>query len=348
MEDSTKSSSLINKICVTFGLQEQAQEVVDWAALTLDCESACLFFISFDEINFGILAASPEQSADKSLVNISRYDQVINYLRREKRPISGEVLSSLREFHNFRETLDFIKIELILPLISRQRLIGVLVLGNKRSGHYAKEDCELLDNVAGLISPVMEKEYLREKLIRHQDQLSTLYADIIEKVRIDDLTGLFNRRSFDETIRSEISRYSRYSGVFSLIVSDIDGMKAINDRFGHLAGDEALREIGRVIRNSIRSSDQAFRYGGDEFAILLPNTSRESAGNVAERVRKQIDSMVIIGHERFTISLGLATWPVNGRDVKEIIASADAALYQAKRNGGNRCHFAGVQTDFPD
>jgi diguanylate cyclase (GGDEF)-like protein len=349
MEDNRTSFDLISTICSTFGLQEQAQEVVEWVVKALACESACLFFISFDEVRFSILAnvsdPLPEQQPG---INISRYDPVINYLRREKKLISVRNLSHMHEFNDFSRKLGSIRTELILPLISRQRLIGILVLGSKRSGDYSKDDCELLDNVASLISSGMEKEYLRENLIRHQDQMSTLYSDIIEKVRIDDLTGLFNRRSFDETIRSEVSRCFRYSGVFSLIVSDIDGMKTINDRYGHLAGDEALREIGRVIRNSIRSSDQAFRYGGDEFAILLPNTPIEAAVNVAERVRRQIDSIAETGPERFTISLGLATWPLNGRDVNEMIAAADAALYEAKRNGGNQCQPVGIQPDFAD
>jgi diguanylate cyclase (GGDEF)-like protein len=347
MVDQGKSSSLINVICTTFGLQEQAQEVVDWAGRTLDSKAACLFFISFDEINFGILASISDPSIDHHpSLNISRYDPVVNHLRREKKLISGNILSNLLEFKDFREKLGFINIELISPLISRQKLLGILVLGNKRTGNYSNEDYDLLNNIAGLVAPGLEKEYLREKLIRHQDQLSTLYADIIEKVRIDDLTGLFNRRSFDETIRSEVSRYSRYSGVFSLIVCDIDGMKTVNDRYGHLAGDEALREMGRVIRNSIRSSDQAFRYGGDEFAILLPNTPIGAATNVAERVRKQIDSIAAIGQERFTVSCGISTWPVNGKDVNDIIAAADAALYQSKRNGGNQCQVAQLQREF--
>ena len=158
--------------------------------------------------------------------------------------------------------------------------------------------------------------------------------------RIDGLTGLLNRRSLDEAIASEINRHSRYGGAFSLIVLDLDAFKAFNDNYGHLAGDSLLRKIGSVMRSSIRSADQAFRYGGDEFAILLPNTAISAAEQVAERTRKQVASEMIAGSIAVTISLGCASWPANGRSANEVVAAADAALYQAKQSGGNQSRCA--------
>ena len=119
-------------------------------------------------------------------------------------------------------------------------------------------------------------------------------------------------------------------------MADVDSLKTVNDTYGHLVGDEALRQIGGIIRSMIRISDQAFRYGGDEFAIFLPNTAVDAATRVAERIRKQIALKMMSNRTHVTISLGLAGWPVNGREANEVIAAADAALYQAKRSGGNK------------
>ncbi|GAH05505.1 unnamed protein product, partial [marine sediment metagenome] len=135
---------------------------------------------------------------------------------------------------------------------------------------------------------------------------SRLYAEAEEKARTDELTGLLNRRSLDEMIASEIGRHSRYGGVFSIIILDLDSFKAFNDNYGHLAGDKILRQVGSIMKSTIRGADQAFRYGGDEFAILLPQTTIEAASEVAGRVRQQIASEVKTGRIPITASLGLA------------------------------------------
>ena len=169
---------------------------------------------------------------------------------------------------------------------------------------------------------------------------SRLYAEAEERARVDELTGLLNRRSLDELIASEISRHSRYGGILSIMILDLDSFKAFNDNYGHLAGDKLLRGIGSILKSSIRSTDQAFRYGGDEFAILLPNTAIDAASQVAERVRNRVASQAESGSVLITVSLGLANWPADGIGPNEVIAAADAALYHAKRGGGNRSHCA--------
>ncbi len=120
---------------------------------------------------------------------------------------------------------------------------------------------------------------------------------------------------------------------------DLDSLKTFNDNYGHVAGDKLLKEIGGIMMNSIRGSDQAFRHGGDEFAILLPETNIESAQGVAERVRKRI-AIELESPALITASLGIASWPTNGTRANELIAAADTALYQAKRSGGNQSRCA--------
>lgn len=209
-----------------------------------------------------------------------------------------------------------------LPLNTGDKVIGSLVIASTKPHAYQQSDIIFLEQLASQIAAPIEN--------------ARLYTEVEEKARIDDLTGLLNRRSLDEIIVIEISRHSRYGGVFSLISLDIDSLKAVNDQHGHLAGDRIIREVGHILRKSIRIADQAFRYGGDEFAILLPNTSVDSARKVAERIRKQISSTITSEDIHITVSIGLACWPANGKEVTDIISNADAALYQAKRSGGNR------------
>ena len=166
-----------------------------------------------------------------------------------------------------------------------------------------------------------------------------LYARAEAKARIDELTGLLNRRTLDEMIDDEISRHSRYGGVFSLAILDLDSFKTYNDTYGHPEGDILLRQVGQVIKGAIRTADRAFRYGGDEFAILLPQTSIDDALQVTERVRDRISSDINSGDIRVTASIGLANWPDDGVSHTDIIAAADVTLYRAKRSGGNQSFY---------
>ena len=156
-----------------------------------------------------------------------------------------------------------------LPLLISNQVIGTLIVASRKPDAYTPKHSNLLEQLASQIAMPIEN--------------ARLYAKSERLARVDSLTGLLNRRSLDETLPSEIGRHSRYGGIFSLIILDIDSLKTVNDNFGHLAGDELLRQIGAVIKNVIRESDQAFRYGGDEFAILI--TANPSRG-CSESCRK--------------------------------------------------------------
>ena len=209
-----------------------------------------------------------------------------------------------------------------LPLIAKGKAIGSLIVASRQPNAYSQRQIMLLEQLASQIAMPVET--------------SRLYAEAEEKAHVDELTGLLNRRSLDELINSEINRHSRYGGVFSIIILDLDSFKAFNDNYGHLAGDKLLKQIGDIMKNAIRNADQAFRFGGDEFAILLPETNIKAAYEVAERVCRRIASVVKADHVPVTASLGLASWPVDGMELNEVIAAADTALYQAKRSGGNQ------------
>jgi diguanylate cyclase (GGDEF)-like protein len=156
----------------------------------------------------------------------------------------------------------------------------------------------------------------------------------------DGLTGLYNRRAFEEHLAHALAAEDRRSqGRFVLLLLDIDHFKKLNDTYGHPAGDAALRNTARVIQRQIRSADVPARFGGEEFAVIMPATDEPGALRVAERVRRALekDQIVFEGARiQVTASLGVACWPRDARDAAAVVAAADRALYAAKANGRNR------------
>ena len=150
----------------------------------------------------------------------------------------------------------------------------------------------------------------------------------------DSLTGLANRRLFDESLQREVARAQRLATPLSLLVLDVDHFKQVNDTYGHQTGDAVLREVADALVANTKNYDVAARYGGDEFVVLLPGCSRDDALRVAERVRHGIARAV--GEAPVTISAGVATVPDNATDAERLMAAADAALYDAKRTGRDR------------
>jgi diguanylate cyclase (GGDEF)-like protein len=156
----------------------------------------------------------------------------------------------------------------------------------------------------------------------------------------DGLTGLYNRRAFDEMLRRTLAAEDRRGGGrFSLLLLDVDNFKKLNDTYGHPAGDAALRNIARTLQRVVRAADIPARHGGEEFAVIMPDTDEEGALKTGERLRHAIekDELIFEGARIFsTASLGLAEWPRHGRELAELLAAADRALYAAKEAGRNR------------
>ncbi len=221
-----------------------------------------------------------------------------------------------------------------LPLVSGGRSIGSLTVASNQPGAYNMRQVRLLEQLASHITTPIEN--------------SQLYHQAREKARVDELTTLFNRRHFDERLKEEITRQARYGGTFSLLMLDLDAFKVYNDIFGHPAGDQLLREVSTLIKGSIRTSDQAFRYGGDEFAVILPHIDTESAYHVAERVRQSIAHQMQLASTGVAASIGVANCPEDGTTPADLVTVADTALYYAKYNGGNRTYLpAKVRSTLP-
>lgn len=230
-------------------------------------------------------------------------------LEKSKKHIDSLVLAGLRSMVFF-------------PLIFKGEVIGILTLGNKNQRPYDQVQLDLLEHLASQISSSVAN--------------SQLYRSSENRARIDELTGLLNRRNFDESLNHEVQRDSRFGNSFSLIMLDLDNFKGYNDTLGHVNGDKLLKRLARIIQTKTRDVDTCFRYGGDEFAVILPNTALDAAYVVAERVRESIAQKMQQENIGVRVSLGVASWPNDGLTPQDLINAADQALYYVKRTGGNR------------
>jgi len=167
-----------------------------------------------------------------------------------------------------------------------------------------------------------------------------LYDELQKMAITDGLTGLFNHRHFFSQLESEFKRSVRYSYPLSLIMVDIDYFKQFNDTYGHLKGDDALRQVGDLVMHAVRETDVVARYGGEEFAAILPLCHESTAVEVAERLRQTIEASHIgggNGGKPLTVSVGICTAPQHASTYEELVRRADDAMYASKREGRNRC-----------
>jgi len=286
---------------------------VDWATIAL---------IEGDELRFEVLSTelgSAWQAGEKIPLEGTGTEWVAE---RKKALFEPDLAKNRRFWTGDAHLKQGIRSIVYLPLVVKGEAIGSLIVASSQPNAYTPSQVHLLESLASQIAMPVEN--------------SRLYAKAEQRARVDELTGLFNRRHFDERLGEEIDRHSRYGGMLSLIFLDLDFFKAYNDKHGHLAGDKVLALIGQLIEKSIRNIDIAFRYGGDEFAVLLPQSGVDEAFVVAERVRTKIASEMRKKKFRITISIGLASWPSDGVTPDGLINAADKALYYTKQTGGNR------------
>jgi two-component system, cell cycle response regulator len=209
-----------------------------------------------------------------------------------------------------------------VPLTAARETFGTLVLLGE---HFSEEDRIAAVSLAGHASVALDNARLHRMVER--------------QALVDGLTGLANRRHLDQELAADLARAERASGSVSLILADLDDFKRVNDEHGHACGDTVLREFAGLMNDVVREGDTAGRWGGEEFALLLPDTALDGAKRVAERLRQALEERVILSPEgeplHVTVSLGVAAYPdLGGR--AELVAAADEALYRAKRAGKNQ------------
>jgi diguanylate cyclase (GGDEF)-like protein len=224
---------------------------------------------------------------------------------------------------------------LALPLKASTRTLGALMLMGRRGAFDATASRVLgvlANQAAAALSTIQMKDRIRDMAMR------------------DGLTGLYNRRAFDEQLRHAVGYADRQKGPLGLVLLDIDHFKRLNDTFGHPAGDAALRHTAHVVEDHLRRADEAARFGGEEFALILPGTDEAGTVRLAERVRGAVEKAQLVfegARLSVTVSLGVAVWPSDGEDEEALIAAADRALYAAKEAGRNRVATASRRPPYP-
>lgn len=224
------------------------------------------------------------------------------------------------------EIQEEVKSFMAIPLISRGSVIGLMEAHSTRIGAFLDQDEKIFSILGGSAALAIENARLHQKTQ--------------ELTVVDDLTGLFNYRYFSRKLGGEVMRAQRYQLPLSLIMIDIDWFKKCNDTYGHLFGNLVLRDLARRTRESVREVDVVCRYGGEEFAVILPQTKKEDAQMIGERIRHRVESADFVSETKdsrvkITVSLGVASFPENGRTSKELIERVDQALYLAKGKGKN-------------
>jgi diguanylate cyclase (GGDEF)-like protein len=310
-------TSLISHEAVLDEILRQVQRIVPYstANITLleDDTLRVAHWRGYEEFGGEELVSSLVQTLDDLTVDIdaiqSRQPLVIADTRQEPRWVVFDETAWIRSY-------------LAIPICLHDCVLGLLRLDSDTPGGFSAEDARRLQPLVNAAAIAMEN--------------ARLFGEVQRLAITDGLTGTYNRRHFFELAEQELNRARRFGHPVSAILLDVDRFKQVNDTHGHAAGDQVLRSVAERCDESIRDIDILGRYGGEEFAIILPATDLSGARNVAERIRQCISDVPVLtdwGDITITVSVGVAS---NGQGVAALLNHADAAMYAAKQDGRNR------------
>jgi len=328
---SARLVSMISDLSLVNSRQELYRQILEMSAELLMATSGSLMLLNENDGTLKIAAAKGMTSSLAKTMSVaygegiagrvakSGFPMLVNDIERDKRVAA-------KNRPRFK-TKSFIS----LPLEVEDRLIGVLNLADKSNNtNFTEVDLNLIKTFTNHAVLMIDRAATLEK------------AGQFEQLAITDpLTGLYNRRLLENRLQEEFSRSERQQQNFCIILADLDNFKVYNDICGHLAGDNALRKTADLLRRTAREMDIVTRYGGEEFCLILPGIGKKESVFVGDRIRRAIETESFPGEShlplgRLTISLGIATFPVDGVTTNELIHAADLALYRAKALGRNR------------
>ena len=323
-------------------LETLCSRLVSLTSAAMGTTRACLLMPHGSKKKFNLVASTTTDIEDDVMLDAD--SAIVRWLKRHDRPLWRSDLDfnpplaavTTKE----RNMLERIGADLLVPFKYGEKLNGVLILSPKLSEEpYGADDIATLMVLARHASTAIENAHL--------------YAQSQQMAMIDELTGLYNRRHFYEMLDAEMSRTQRYGHSFSLVMLDLDGFKEYNDRFGHASGDAVLQSFTQTLKSTLRKSETAFRYGGDEFTIILPATDVDKAKKATERIRSKwlhvIEAHYPTPETPIGFSVGIAQFPEHAETADSLVFLADTALYYAKREGGYRATLVSeLETISPD
>lgn len=223
----------------------------------------------------------------------------------------------------------------LVPLLVRGEVKGILKVHGRRRAMFDDKEVVSIQALAGHVALAVEN--------------ARMYERTRQMALTDMLTGLYNRHHFYQELERELLRCQRYHHQMTLLMCDLDKFKQYNDRYGHVAGDDLLRNLADTLLRMVRKSDLTFRYGGEEFALILPETPHIYGMDMAERLRAAIQDHVFLNYKdgqatHITISIGVATYPDQAQDVEGLVDAADRALFKAKESRNRVCSIANIRT----
>ncbi len=309
------------KISAVLNLEDLLKLILSKYIETIGADRASVML--FDEETGKLTASIAKVSAS----DLESYDVDVNeglsgHVYQTGRPLlikdaqNSEILRKFKKGDIYPGTL------ISVPLIVKERIIGVVNATKSVPDYFSDREFSLFNSLSV------------------QGAIAIDNAILYKLAITDGLTKLYLHRYFQQRLSNELSRSERYGYKFSLILTDIDHFKKFNDTYGHQVGDQVLREVARLVQQSVREVDIVARYGGEEFIVICPEKSNEETVVPAERIRKAVESYdfrVNGAHVPITISLGVSEFPSDSKDKKDLIECADIALYSSKQNGRNRC-----------
>lgn len=312
----------------TLELDTLFERVINALSDLLDCEMASLLLYDSKKKELEVTHTLGIDRDTLKDIHFSLNEGVSGEVARSHQTIYVKNLQEDRRYLKYKGALPADGSMLSMPLLFKNRLCGVLNLHRSEIDGFDEDGIKLARAVTNQVAVAVEN--------------TRLYEQAKQKSMTDDLTGLANRRHFDDILQREIVHTKRYSTDISMIIADIDHFKKYNDTHGHIQGDIALKKVADLLLQNTRGIDLVARFGGEEFVILLPKTSVAGAKITAEKLRDIIETSEFMGESqsqpdgRLTLSIGIATCPEHTSDVNLLLNLADQALYRAKETGRNR------------
>ena len=323
-----KILSAISRIHQSVGadldLQKVSDDLVKELKNILGCTGCAILLIDDNNVKIASNIGFSNMFSGKK---ISADMPAIKYIKEKKRSIkTGDIAHS--DFSECIPTGCSMNSLICSPILVNTEVKGIIHIDSLNKNAFDEDDLLFVELLSKEVANVIQRT-----------QLFTKTKELSQR---DELTGCFNRRKMEQDLKDEASRASRYNNSFTILMIDCDWFKKYNDYHGHQKGDELLKKLVYLIKRNIRSVDKIYRYGGEEFLILLPMAQKEQGQTLGERLRELVEREDFEGEQesqpekKVTISIGIANFPQDSKDIISLIKAADSALYSAKEGGRNR------------